>query len=65
MIKNETTDITRNCYVEYGSRTKVPIKNDSDENNEKREIDLLSESVFFLNGNVNYYRYCCMDIITI
>ena len=25
--KNGSADITRNCYVEYGSRKKVPIKN--------------------------------------
>ena len=35
MIKNGITDITKNCYVDYGSRTKVPIKKDSAENNEK------------------------------
>ena len=36
VIKNGITDITRNFYVGYGTRTKVPIKIDGDENNEKR-----------------------------
>jgi len=36
MIKNGSIDITRNSYVCYGLRKKVPIKNDSAENNEKR-----------------------------
>ena len=31
-----STDITRrNCYADYGSRTKVPNKNGNAENNEK------------------------------
>ena len=37
MIENSSTNITRNCYFDYGLRTKVPmIINDSAENNEKR-----------------------------
>ena len=49
MIKNCTTDITRNwmLYVDYGSRTKVPNKIDSAENNEKKgELILFENKVF-------------------
>ena len=36
MINNGSIDISRNCYVDYGSRTKVPIKTDSAQNYEKQ-----------------------------
>ena len=36
MVKNGSTDITKNCHVDYGSQAKVPIKNNSAENNEKK-----------------------------
>ena len=55
MINNGSIDTTRNFYVDYGSRTKVPIKNDGDENNEKRvRLSYFRISYVVFNVNVSY-----------